>query len=94
VEIWSGLAGPEAQRRLLRTTAFADLARSSTAAYAAGVDLDGDGRIDRIMATQGDGGGSVGVRSLTSAGAMTGTFGAVPQNLRIATSTLRRPVRR
>ena len=93
-EIWSGQAGTEPQRRLLRSTAFADLARANAAVYAANLDLDGDGRLDRIYSTQGDGGESLGVRSLTNTGSLVDTLGASPQNVRIAASSVRRPVSR
>jgi FKBP-type peptidyl-prolyl cis-trans isomerase len=84
-EVYSGrTAAAGGTERLTRFAAFTGLARPNAPVFAAGVDSDGDGRIDRYLATQGDAGGSAGIARASTAGARTNTFSTVAGPLRIA----------
>jgi peptidylprolyl isomerase len=72
--------------RLARFQAFSGLARPNAPIYTAAVDGDGDGRIDRYLATQGDAGGSAGITKVSAAGARTAAFSTVAGPLRIASA--------
>jgi len=80
VEIYSGRTAA----RLARFQAFTGLARPNAPAFAAGIDRNGDGRIDAFVGTQGDAGGSAGMVALGQAGSRTGTFSTVAGPLRAA----------
>lgn len=80
-EIYSGRAG--APSRLARYAAFGSLSQSTAAAYASGIDLDGDGRIDTLYASQGTG-GSGPVLTLNNAAAVSGALGAFTGPIRIS----------
>jgi hypothetical protein len=64
--------------------AFAALARPNAPVFMAPIDLDGDGRIDRLYGTQGDAGGSQGVLHVSTSGARVGAFGSLQGPFRIA----------
>jgi peptidylprolyl isomerase len=85
-EVYSGrTAAAGGAERLTRFAAFTGLARPNAPVFAAGVDSDGDGRIDRYLATQGDGGGTAGiVRASPATGARVAAFSTVAGPLRVA----------
>ena len=64
--------------------AFASLARPNAPAFTAAIDLDDDGRLDTLYATQGDAGGSAGVTKFSTVGSRTGSHGSLQGPLRIA----------
>ena len=70
--------------RLARFEAFGALGRAAPAAYAAGIDLDGDGWVNTFYASQGQG-GTAGVKQVAPQGAVTGGFAALGGAVRIAT---------
>lgn len=74
VEIYSGAAPAT---RLARFNAFAGLARPNAPVSIAGIDRNGDGRIDGFAATQGDPGGTYGMLELGQAGNRIGSFTTV-----------------
>ncbi|MFM8735404.1 MAG: FKBP-type peptidyl-prolyl cis-trans isomerase [Pirellulales bacterium] len=63
-EVYDGRV--DAAARLLRFAAFTGLDRPAAAAYAAGIDRNGDGRIDGFVATQGFAGVNVNGAAVTS----------------------------
>ena len=84
-EVYSGRkAATGGAERLARFAAFTGLARPNAPVFTAAVDSDGDGRIDRYLATQGDAGGSAGIARASTAGARTNAFSTVTGPLRIA----------
>lgn len=82
--IYNGRVDQAAPAVLVSSTAFAALARPNAPVFMAPIDLDGDGRIDRLYGTQGDAGGSQGVLHVASSGARVGAFGSLQGPLRIA----------
>jgi peptidylprolyl isomerase len=84
-EIYSGRAG--APSRLARYAAFGSLSQSTAATYASGIDLDGDGRIDTLYASQGTG-GSGSVLRLNNAAAVSGPLGAFTGPIRVSAPTV------
>lgn len=78
----SAVAG--APQRLTRFAAFTGLARPNAPVFTAPVDSDGDGRIDRFLATQGDAGGSAGIVRTSNTGVRSAAFSTVAGPLRIA----------
>jgi peptidylprolyl isomerase len=86
-EVYSGrTAAAGGTERLARFAAFTGLARPNAPVFTAAVDSDGDGRIDRYLATQGDAGGSAGIARASTAGARTNAFSTVTGPLRIASA--------
>ena len=85
-EVYAGRAAAAGNAvRLARFAAFTGLARPNAPVFTAAVDSDGDGRIDRFLATQGDGGGSAGiVRASPATGGRVATFSTVAGPLRVA----------
>ena len=67
VETYDGRLGAAANARLARFAAFSNLATKSAPVIAAGIDTDGDGRIDGIDVVQG-GAGEASLRSYSTAG--------------------------
>jgi len=67
VEAYDGRLGTAANPRLARFAAFSDLATRSAPVVTAGIDTDGDGRLDRFNTVQG-GAGEASLRRYTSAG--------------------------
>ena len=67
VETYDGRLGAAANARLARFAAFSDLATRSAPVVTAGIDTDGDGRLDRLDVVQG-GAGEASLRSYTTAG--------------------------
>jgi cyclophilin family peptidyl-prolyl cis-trans isomerase len=82
--VYNGRADQAASAALVTSTAFAGLARPNAPVFMAPIDLDGDGKIDRFYATQGDSGGSQGVLHVATSGARVGAFGSLQGPLRIA----------
>ncbi|MFM8281927.1 MAG: FKBP-type peptidyl-prolyl cis-trans isomerase [Planctomycetaceae bacterium] len=80
VEIYNGRTAA----RLARFQPFTGLARPNAPAFAAGIDRNGDGRIDGFVGTQGDAGGAAGMVALGQDGSRTGTFSTVAGPLRTA----------
>lgn len=86
-EVYSGRkAATGGTERLARFAPFTGLARPNAPVFTAAVDSDGDGRIDRYLATQGDAGGSAGIARASTAGARTNAFSTVTGPLRIASA--------
>jgi hypothetical protein len=84
-EVYAGrTAAAGGAARLAQFAAFNGLAKRNAPVFTAGVDSDGDGRIDRFLATQGDAGGSAGVVRTSAAGARVAAFSTVTGPLRIA----------
>jgi len=81
-EIYAGRAG--AVSRLASFAAFASLGQSTAVTYASGIDVDGDGRIDTLYASQGAG-GSGAVLTLNDAAAVSGALAAFNGPLRAST---------
>jgi uncharacterized repeat protein (TIGR01451 family) len=67
VEVYDGRLGSAANARLARFAAFADLSTRSAPVVAAGVDTDGDGRLDSFDVVQG-GSGEAALRRYSTAG--------------------------
>jgi FKBP-type peptidyl-prolyl cis-trans isomerase len=67
VETYDGRLGTAANTRLAQFAAFADLATRTAPVVVAGIDTDGDGRVDRLDAVQG-GAGEASLRSFSTAG--------------------------
>ncbi|MEI6239782.1 MAG: peptidylprolyl isomerase [Planctomycetia bacterium] len=82
--VYNGRVDQAAPAALITSTAFAGLARPNAPVFMAPIDLDGDGKIDRFYATQGDAGGSQGVLHVATSGARVGAFGSLQGPLRIA----------
>ena len=78
LEVYSGRV---ATTVLARRAAFASLVAGSLPTYAVGLDSEGDGRIDSLVASQG-GGAGVGIRKLPLTGAST-TFSSLGGPLRL-----------
>ncbi|NCX97079.1 MAG: hypothetical protein EBX35_00400 [Planctomycetia bacterium] len=86
VEVWSGRPTAAQPILLARQRAFAELSRLEGAVFAAGVDDDGDGRIDWLLATEGAGGIDRGVRRI-GGGPLASSLGAALRGpLRLAAS--------
>lgn len=81
-EVYDGRVAAADNARLVRFAAFAGLPRAQAAAFAAGIDRNGDGRIDGFLATQGLG-GSGGMALVSQAGVRTQAFASVPGALRV-----------
>ena len=82
--IYNGRVDQTAPAALVSAAAFAGLARPNAPVFMAPIDLDGDGRIDRLYGTQGDAGGSQGVLHVSTSGARIGAFGSLQGPFRIA----------
>lgn len=82
-EVYDGRVAAADNARLARFAAFANLPRARAAAFAAGIDRNGDGRIDGFVATQGLG-GTGGMAVVSQAGARTQAFTTVAGPLRVA----------
>jgi hypothetical protein len=82
--IYNGRVDQTAPAALVSAAAFAALARPNAPVFMAPIDLDGDGRIDRLYGTQGDAGGSQGVLHVSTSGARVGAFGSLQGPFRIA----------
>lgn len=83
MRVFNGRVDQSAAAVLASSAAFATLARPNAATFTAPIDLDGDGKIDRFHATQGDG-GSGGVQNVALNGNRVGALGSLRGSLRIA----------
>ena len=83
-EVYDGRVAAAANPRLARFAAFAGLARPNAPVFVAGIDRNGDGRIDGFVGTQGDAGGTAGLAGLSQAGGRTGLFSSLVGPLRVA----------
>ncbi len=88
VEIYDGRVSPEANPRLASFAAFTGLAHPRSAVFAAGVDRNGDGRIDGYAASQGveGGGGGSGMAFVSQAGARAAVFASLAGPASVATA--------
>ena len=76
VEVYDGRLGTTANARLARFAAFSDLATRSAPVVTAGIDTDGDGRLDRFDVVQG-GVGEASLRHYTTAGVRQGGLAGI-----------------
>jgi hypothetical protein len=83
-EVYAGALGTVTAAPLLRFAAFASLAKRNAPVYAAPVDLNGDGAIDRFCVTQGDASSNPGIVSMSTLGRRIGAFTSPQGPLRIA----------
>jgi hypothetical protein len=83
VEVWSG--SPTAGL-LARHHAFAELSRLQAAVFAAGIDDDGDGRIDSLLVAEGPGGLDRGLRRIGSGLGVAGGVTPLRGPVRVANS--------
>jgi hypothetical protein len=83
-EVYDGRVNAEATARLAKFNAFAGLPGSGAAAFAAGIDRNGDGRIDGFVATRSAAGGSPGVALVSQAGRRTSAVAALSGPQRVA----------
>jgi len=83
-EVYDGRVDAEATARLAKFNAFAALPAAAATAFAAGIDRNGDGRIDGFVGTQGDPGGDAGPALVSQAGRRTTSFADLPGPLRVA----------
>jgi FKBP-type peptidyl-prolyl cis-trans isomerase len=84
-EVFSGSVGV-GNASFGRYAAFAGLSRPNAPVFTAPTDVNGDGRVDTILATQGDAGGTAGIEKLSNAAARTALFSTLKGPLRIATA--------
>ena len=83
VEVYDGRLGTAANARLARFAAFSDLATRSAPVVTAGIDTDGDGRLDRFDVVQA-GAGEASLRRYTTAGVRQGGLAGLAGSLEIA----------
>lgn len=85
-EVYDGRVAESANQRLASFAAFAGLPRPKAAAFAAGLDRNGDGRIDGFAEVQGQAGagGAAGLAVLSQAGSRTSAFASLAGARRIA----------
>jgi uncharacterized repeat protein (TIGR01451 family) len=76
VEVYDGRLGAAANARLARFAAFSDLATRSAPVVTAGIDNDGDGRLDRFNVVQG-GVGEASLRYYSTAGVRQGGLAGI-----------------
>jgi hypothetical protein len=84
-EIYDGRVAAAANPKLASFAAFAGLSRAKAAAFVAGVDRNGDGRIDAFVGGQGNAGGGVnGLAFVSQAGSRSQIFTSVSGPARVA----------
>jgi len=83
VEIYDGRTGVASNPRLARFAAFADLPTKSAPVATAGIDSDGDGRVDLIKTVQG-GSGNARLRAYSTDGALRSSVAGLSGSLQIA----------
>jgi hypothetical protein len=89
VEVWSGRQATAQPTLLVRQRAFAELSRLDGAVFAAGIDADGDGRIDSLLVAEGPGGLDRGLRRIGGGLVVAGAT-ALRGPVRVAASRPRR----
>lgn len=83
--VYDGKVSAAANTVLRSFAPYASLARPNAAVFAAAVDVDGNGQIDRFLTTQGDPGGVAGISNVSVAGVRASTaITSLPGPLRIA----------
>ena len=87
IETYDGRLGAAANARLARFAAFSDLATRSAPVFAAGIDNDGDGRIDSINAVQG-GAGEAAMRRFSTAGVRQSILSVLAGSQQLATAAV------
>jgi hypothetical protein len=85
-EIFDGRVAAADNARLAQQAAFASLAGGSAPVFSAGIDLDGDNRVDQLFATQGIGGGDHGIRRVSRNGTLLPLFPNSSDALRVGAS--------
>ena len=88
VEVYDGRLGTAANARLARFAAFSDLATRSAPVVTAGIDNDGDGRLDRFNVVQG-GVGEASLRHYTTAGVRQGGLAGIAGSQGLAAAAFR-----
>jgi uncharacterized repeat protein (TIGR01451 family) len=88
VEVYDGRLGTAANARLARFAAFSDLATRSAPVVTAGIDNDGDGRLDRFSVVQG-GVGEASLRHYTTAGVRQGGLAGIAGSQGLAAASFR-----
>jgi FKBP-type peptidyl-prolyl cis-trans isomerase FklB len=88
VEVYDGRLGTAANARITKFAAFADLATRSAPVTAAGIDNDGDGRVDSINVVQG-GAGVAALRRYSTAGVRQGTLAGLTGTQGLAAAAVR-----
>jgi uncharacterized repeat protein (TIGR01451 family) len=88
VEVYDGRLGTGANARLARFAAFSDLATRSAPVVTAGIDNDGDGRLDRFNVVQG-GVGEASLRQYTTAGVRQGGLAGIAGSQSLAAAAFR-----
>ena len=89
VEVWSGNIRAAQPALLARQRAFAELSRLDGAVFAVGIDEDGDGRVDSLVAAEGQGGGDRGIRRIGGGGIAGSLATALRGPMRLAASRAR-----
>ena len=82
--VFNGRVGQSSPAVLASSNAFAALGRPNAPLFTAPVDTDGDGRVDRFLATQGDVASPGGVLHVASSGVRVGPLGSLKGGFRIA----------
>ena len=88
VEVYDGRLGAAANTRLARFAAFSDLATRSAPVVTAGIDTDGDGRLDRFNVVQG-GAGEASLRHYTTAGVRQGGLAGIAGSQGLSSAAFR-----
>ena len=88
VDVYDGRLGTPANARLARFAAFSDLATRSAPVVTAGIDNDGDGRLDRINVVQG-GVGEASLRYYSTAGVRQGGLAGIAGSQGLSAATFR-----
>ena len=88
VEVYDGRLGTAANTRLARFAAFSDLATRSAPVVTAGIDTDGDGRLDRFNVVQG-GAGESSLRYYSTAGARQGGLAGIAGSQGLSSAAFR-----
>jgi peptidylprolyl isomerase len=91
-EVYAGQLGTVTAGPILRSAAFASLAKPNAQVFTAPVDTNGDGTIDRFLVTQGSGSTNPGIVATSTAGARTGTLSSLKGPLFIAAARPAFPV--
>jgi uncharacterized repeat protein (TIGR01451 family) len=88
VEVYDGRLGAAANTRLARFAAFSDRATRSAPVVTAGIDTDGDGRLDRFNVVQG-GAGEASLRYYSTAGVRQGGISGLAGSQGLAVAAFR-----
>ncbi len=83
-EIYTLRSNTGVSTRAATFSAFGGLARPNAAVFAAALDRNGDGRIDRFFASQGDAGGSTSILAVSESGTRLGSVTSLAGPFRLA----------